>query len=140
MMRLQPRILLSVLLVAPFCVAQQPESAPNAAVAAPVRADFHIRYINGSNVYIDAGRDAGLAEGTKLVLKQDPSKAETAKTNVAIEPGIIAKLTVVARPSASAVCQVSGPTRELAVGGVVTLPNAEVEKLVEKNTLGNARK
>jgi hypothetical protein len=140
MMRLQPRILLSVLLVAPFCVAQQPESAPNAAVAAPVRADFHIRYINGSNVYIDAGRDAGLAEGTKLVLKQDPSKAETDKTNVAIEPGIVAKLTVVAVASTSAVCEVSGTTRALAVGDVVTLPDTEVEKLVEKNTLGNTRK
>ena len=140
MMRLQPGILLSIFLVAPFCVAQQPEPVPNAAAAATVRADFHIRYINGSNVYIDAGRDAGLAEGTKLVLKQDPSKAETDKTNVAIEPGIIAKLTVVAVASTSAVCEVSGTTRELAVGDVVTLPNTEVEKLVEKNTLGNTRK
>ena len=140
MMRLQPGILLSIVLVAPFCVAQQPEPVPNAAAAATVRADFHIRYINGSNVYIDAGRDAGLAEGTKLVLKQDPSKAETDKTNVAIEPGIIAKLTVVAVASTSAVCEVSGTTRELAVGDVVTLPNTEVEKLVEKNTLGNTRK
>ena len=140
MMRLQPGILLSIFLVAPFCVAQQPEPVPNAAAAATVRAEFHIRYINGSNVYIDAGRDAGLAEGTKLVLKQDPSKAETDKTNVAIEPGIIAKLTVVAVASTSAVCEVSGTTRELAVGDVVTLPNTEVEKLVEKNTLGNTRK
>lgn len=140
MKRLQPAILLSILLVASFCVAQEPELAPNAAAAAPVRADFHIRYINGSNVYIDAGRDAGLAEGTKLVLKQDPSKPETDKTNAAIEPGIIARLTVVAVASTSAVCEVSGTTRELAVGDVVTLPDTEVEKLVEKNTLGNTRK
>jgi hypothetical protein len=140
MRRLQPAILLPILLVASFCVAQQPEPAPNAAAAAPVRADFHIRYVNGSNVYIDAGRDAGLAEGTKLVLKQDPSKAETDKTNAAIEPGIVARLTVVAVASTSAVCDVSGTTRELAVGDVVSLPDNEVEKLVEKNTLGNTRK
>jgi hypothetical protein len=140
MMRLQSGILLSILLVTPFCVAQQPEPTPNAAVAAPVRADFHIRYINGSNVYIDAGRDAGLAEGTKLVLKQDASKTDTDKKNAAIEPGIIAKLTVVAVASTSAVCEVSGTTRDLAVGDVVTLPDTEVEKLVEKNTLGNTRK
>ena len=137
---MQPAILLPILLVASFCVAQQPEPAPNAAAAAPVRADFHIRYVNGSNVYIDAGRDAGLAEGTKLVLKQDPSKAETDKTNAAIEPGIVARLTVVAVASTSAVCDVSGTTRELAVGDVVSLPDNEVEKLVEKNTLGNTRK
>ena len=52
-----------LLLAAAACAAQQPESAsvtPARTTAAPVRANFHVRYVNGSNVYIDAGRDAGL--------------------------------------------------------------------------------
>jgi hypothetical protein len=107
--------------------------------AAPIRRDFHIRYINDSNVYIDAGRDAGLAEGTKLVLKQDPTKVTASGTNAAIEPGIVATLTVVAVASTSAVCEVSAASRELAPGDVVSLPDSEVEKLVEKHDLGNTR-
>ncbi len=102
--------------------------------------DFHIRYINGANVYIDAGRDAGLAEGTILVLKQDPLKATTDPTNAAIEQGIIAKLTVVAVASTSAVCEVKDKARDLVEGDIVTLPDNEVEKIVAKNTLGNTRK
>jgi hypothetical protein len=138
---MQPRLFLSALLLAPVCVAQQPESAPSATptAAAPIRTSFHIRYISGNNVYIDGGRDAGLVEGTKLVLKQDPTKSETDNTNSAIEPGVIAKFTVVAVASTSAVCEVQSSTRDLVAGDMVSLPDVEVEKLVAKNTLGNTR-
>jgi hypothetical protein len=96
--------------------------------------------VNGTNVYIDGGRSAGLAEGTKLVLKQDPTKPENDDRNAAIEPGVIAKLTVVSVASTSAVCELVVSKRELAVDDVVSLPDAEVEKLVEKNTVGNTRR
>ena len=96
--------------------------------------------MNGTNVYIDGGRSAGLAEGTKLVLKQDPTKPENDDRNAAIEPGVIAKLTVVSVASTSAVCELVVSKRELAVDDVVSLPDAEVEKLVEKNTVGNTRR
>ena len=90
-------------------------------------------------MYIDGGRNAGLAEGTKLVLKQDPSKAEADNTNSALEPGVVAKLNVVAVASTSAVCEVVASTRDLVAGDTVSLPDAEVEKIVAKNTLGNTR-
>lgn len=129
------------------CAAQQPETVPAAgqsaagqSTAAPTRTQFHIRYINGTNVYIDGGRSSGLAEGTRLVLKQDPTKTESDSSNAALEPGIVAKLTVVSVASTSAVCEIETTARELAVGDVVTMPDTEVEKLVEKNTLGNTRK
>jgi hypothetical protein len=138
------RFIVPILLVSSVCVAQQPDSVlntPNPPTAvASVRSDFQVRYINGANVYIDAGRDAGLTEGTTLVLKQDPSKAATDETNAAIEPGIIAKLTVVAVASTSAVCEIKGKARDLVEGDVVTLPDSEVDKIVAKNTLGNTRK
>ena len=77
----------TLLLLTPFCLwrsfAQEP--APVTSSESPAttaaRADFQIRYVNGTNVYIDGGRDAGLAEGTKLVLKQDPTKPASDPAN-----------------------------------------------------------
>jgi len=144
-MRLQHPILLIVLLIPACCAAQQPATVPApitpvasaADASAPTRTDFHVRYVSGPNVYIDGGRNAGLAAGTSLVLKQNPAKeGESAP----LEPGVIAKLTVVSVASTSAICEVNATTRELAVDDVLSLPDAEVEKLVEKNTLGNTRK
>lgn len=123
-------------------VAQEPEPAPPPATqtaAAPVRTDFNVRYVSGADVYIDGGKSAGLAEGTELVLKQDPGKPSTDKANAAIEPGIIAKLKVVSVATTSAVCEVVASSRDLAADDVVTLPDDEVKKLVEKDTLGNTR-
>lgn len=141
-------MLIPAVVLAPLLAAQQQDSATTAGngatspanIAATVRTDFHVRYINGANVYIDAGRDAGLTEGTALVLKQDTSKAADDAKNTALEPGVIAKLQVVAVASTSAVCEVKSSARDLAVGDTLSLPDAEVEKIVEKNTLGNTRK
>ena len=131
--------LFSLLLAATLSSAAQQTGTPadTASQAAPVRTEFHVRYVSGSNVYIDAGRDAGLAEGTKLVLKQSPSNEN--ETDAPVEPGVVATLTVVSLASTSAVCQVDSSTRDLAVGDVLSLPQSEVEKIVEKNAIGNTR-
>jgi len=138
--------ILAVLLFASVAIAQQQgaEPAPSldakpATTTAPVRSEFHVRYVNGTNVYIDAGRDAGLVEGTALVLKQSTSNSADGQ-NAAVEPGIIAKLQVVAVASSSAVCEVKSTTRDISPGDSLSLPDAEVEKMVVKNTLGNTRK
>jgi len=137
------RLPLALLLLAgPLCVGQDagaPSSAPMQTVAAPIRSDFHIRYVSGPNVYIDGGRNAGLAEGTKLVIKQDPTKPSNDAANTSIEPGVIARLTVVSVASTSAVCEVEKSARELVPDDVASLPDAEVQTLVAKNTLGNTR-
>jgi hypothetical protein len=135
-----------ILFVHIVSAAQQP--APDAAAPAatepvapaPMRSTFHVRYISGTDVYIDGGRSAGLAEGTKLVLKQDPTRPAKDGVEAALEPGVIARLTVVSVASTSAVCEIVATAREIATGDVVSLPDTEVEKLVEKNTLGNTRK
>lgn len=101
---------------------------------------FHVRYISGTNVYIDGGRNAGLVEGTNLILKQDPKKPNGDPSNVALEPGIIAKLRVVSVASTSAVCEIEAKARDLAEGDAVSLPSEEVAKLVQKDTVGNTRK
>lgn len=139
----------SLIFYAAFASAQQPNAdvgqtasaaSPSANAAAPVRAEFHVRYINGTSVYIDAGRDAGLSEGTSLILKQETSNAVADAQNAAVEPGIIAKLQVVAVASNSAVCEVKSTARDIVPGDTLSLPDSEVEKIVVKNTLGNTRK
>src|ERR1700676_5169981 len=111
-------LLFSVLLAAAplISAAQQPgaDAAAAPSQAAPMRTEFHVKYVSGSNVYIDAGRDAGLEEGTKLVLKQAPAKADD--NDAPVVPGIVAKLTVISVVSTSAVCQVDETTRDLAAG------------------------
>ncbi len=131
-------MLLIIFLYFPYCVGQ--EAAVLASKIAPIRNQFHVRYVNGANVYIDGGRNDGLKEGTKLVIKQDPTKPEKDGENVPIEPGVIARLTVVSIASSSAVCEIDASSRILAVGDTVSMPDDEVEKIVEQNTLGNTRK
>jgi hypothetical protein len=131
------RVLLLLTIAVPAW-SQQGSDAPAPSAPAPVRSAFHVRYVNGESVYIDGGREAGLAEGTKVVLKQNPSGADSAKEQV-IEPGVLARLTVVAVATTSAVCQVTASSREIAVGDTLTLPEDEVANEVAKNALGNTR-
>jgi hypothetical protein len=131
-------IFLIIFLYFPYCAGQ--EAAVLASKIAPIRNQFHVRYVNGANVYIDGGRNDGLEEGTKLVLKQDPTKPVKDGENVPVEPGVIARLTVVSIASSSAVCEINDSSRILAVGDTVTMPDDEIEKIVEQNTLGNTRK
>src|SRR6266567_465279 len=118
---------------------QQPDQAP-ASRPVPIRSDFRVKYVNGTDAYIDGGRDSGLAEGTPLVLKQAPSDREASSDETALEPGILAKLTVVSVASSSAICHVNSSARDVVVGDTVTLPQGEIEHLVEKDALGQTRK
>jgi len=134
---------LTLFLILPYCGGQDTPvsvSTPKESAPAPIRSQFHIRYVSGPNVYIDGGRDQGLAEGTKLVIKQDPTKPVKDGENAPIEPGVIAKLTVVSIASTSAVCEIIASSRDLIVGDTVSMPDDEIEKIVEQNTLGNTRK
>ena len=135
---LLPLLLLSVTISA----AQDPtpvQSSETSTSAPTARTQFHIRYVNGSNVYIDGGRSAGLAEGTELVLKQDFTKPSNDKANIPIEPGVIAKLKVISVATTSAICEVVASSRELAAEELVSLPEHELQKLIEKDTIGNTR-
>jgi hypothetical protein len=128
-------------LAAPVCVAQEDPSSPAAppSAAAPARTDFHVRYVSGSNVYIDGGTSSGLVEGTELILKQNTSLSDKEAANTKLEPGVVAKLKVISVASTSAVCEVIASKRDLAENDIVSLPDEEVKKLVDKDALGNSR-
>jgi hypothetical protein len=130
-----------ILIASPWSIAQTQDAATTqtGVEQAVLHPEFHVRYISGTNVYIDGGRDSGLTENTQLVLKQDPTRPDTDSGNKPLAPGIIARLTVISVASTSAVCEVSASTRDLTTSDLITLPDDEVEKLVEKHTLGNTR-
>lgn len=136
------RLMLLLVLVALVCRAQEPDlsapaTPPPSAVSA--RIDFHVRYINGTSVYIDGGTSSGLAEGTQLILKQSTSLSDEEAAKTLLEPGVVARLKVVSVASTSAVCEVVATRRDLVENDVVSLPDEEVKKIVDKDALGNTR-
>lgn len=136
------RLLMLLVLAAPVCRAQEVDpSAPAAPppAAAPARTDFHIKYVSGTDVYIDGGASSGLAEGTQLILRQKTSLSDQQAANTTIEPGVVARLKVISVASTSAVCEVVASKRDLAEGDVVSLPDTEVKKIVDKEAVGNTR-
>lgn len=134
-------VLIIIAGMAPLCYSQQPAPAETAeSKAVKIRTTFQVHYVNGANIYIDGGRDAGVTMGAQMLVKQDPTKPANDPSNASLEPGIVARLTVVAVASTSAVCEVNAKAREVVVGDQVTLSDAEVAKIVEKDTVGDTRK
>ncbi len=136
------QILMLLVLAAPVSPAQEAVgSVPSAALpdAAPARTDFRVKYVSGTDVYIDGGTSSGLQEGTELILKQKTSLSDQEAAATSIEPGVIARLKVISVASTSAVCEVVATKRDLAQGDFVSLPDNEVKKIIDKDTVGNTR-
>jgi hypothetical protein len=125
-----PKVWLLLFFVPSILVAQD---------SAPLQTTFRVRYVADSSIYIEGGRNAGLTEGTKLVIKQSTQKAATDNTDKSIEPGIVAELKVVSVAATSAVCDVVSTARPIVEGDEVSLPQTEVQKIVDKQTLSNSR-
>lgn len=135
-------LLMLLVLAAPVCGAQAVDSSPAPATlpdAAPARTDFHIKYVSGTDVYIDGGTSSGLVEGTELILKQKTSLSDQEAGATSLEPGVIARLRVISVASTSAVCEVVATKRDLAKGDLLSLPDTEVKKIVDKDAVSNSR-
>ena len=136
------QLLVLLVLAAPVCNAQEVVSSPLAApppAAAPTRTDFHVKYISGTDIYIDGGTSSGLAGGTELILRQKTSLSDQEAAGTMIEPGIIARMRVISVASTSAVCEIVATKRELTQDDIVSLPETELKKIVDKDAVGNTR-
>lgn len=136
------RFIMLLVLAAPVCGAQQMDVTGAAAAppaAAPARTDFHVKYLSGTNVYIDGGTSSGLEEGTQLILKQKTSLTDQEAAGTTIEPGVVARLKVISAASTSAVCEVLATRREISKDDILSLPDAEVKKIIDKDTVSNTR-
>jgi hypothetical protein len=85
------------------------------------RTVFHVRYVAAGAVYIDAGREAGLAEGFRLTIKRKaPGQAE-------MEARDLGEVAIVSIASASAVCEIKSKTADFEVGDLAYLSPADSE-------------
>ncbi|HSE50335.1 MAG TPA: hypothetical protein VLA96_14105 [Terriglobales bacterium] len=126
--------ILFLTLLSTAALAQSPEE--------PMRVRFRVRYVTGDAVYLEGGRNAGLSEGMKLVVKVSPSSAAPASASSDVpddEAPIVARLKVASVAATSAVCEIESATRQLVAGDFATLPRDEVEALVTRRTLSNTR-
>ncbi len=100
---------------------------------------FRVKYVAEGVVYLDAGNNAGLAEGMKLVIKRsavintDSGNGE-AKANL-----IVAEISVASVAESSSVCEVTKKNREIAQGDVAYLAQEQIEALVQKRALSSTR-
>jgi AMIN domain-containing protein len=111
-----------------------------AAVANPgMRTEFHVKYVQQETAYLDGGRSAGLAEGMKLVVKNEQPASQVGANSEAAS-GPAAELVVVAVAETSAVAEIRIPKRDIVAGDVAYLSSEDIQALVQQNALGATRK
>ena len=104
----------------------QTTSASATTVVSVNRTRFNVKYVAEDAVYIDGGKDAGLAQGMELTVK----KADV----------IIAELAVASVSNTSAVCEIRSKSADMQRGDVAVLSQTDQDKLVQAQTLGPNRK
>jgi len=111
-----------------------------AVVANPgMRTEFHVKFVEQESAYLDGGRSAGLAEGMKLLVKNDKPAAQAA-ANAEGASGPAAELVVVAVAETSAVTEIRLPKRDIVPGDLAYLTSEDIQALVQQHALGATRK
>jgi len=106
-----------LLLVACLLAALPALSAPR---QVGIQTRFSVKYVAADAVYLNAGRDAGLAEGQKLTVR---------RTDAAAGGRVIAELQVVSVASSSAACTIRTSSEAVRIGDEAELSPADTENL-----------
>lgn len=99
---------------------------------------YKIKFVTPGAVYLEGGRNAGLAEGMKLIVRDDTIKASANPTDP--DPRIIAELEVASVAETSAVTEIKSAKRDLTVNDLAWLSQADQDSLVVQRTLSPTRK
>lgn len=110
--------------------AQQPE----------VRTVFRVKYVAEGAVYLDGGRNAGLAEGQKLDVKRSGTTTLESRTGDVKATRIFAQLEVTSVAESSAVCEVRSSTEQVRTGDMAYLSPEDVEKLAQLRAASGVRR
>jgi hypothetical protein len=100
---------------------------------------FRVKYVAQGAAYLEGGRSSGLAEGMKLVVRDD-GVVVPAPPIIGVDPREIAELEVVSVAESSAVTDIKSSKREIRVGDLAWLSGADEAALVQKRTLSATRK
>jgi hypothetical protein len=97
------------------------------------RTTFRVKYVAEGSVYLDGGREAGLAVGMKLTVRRDEGSP-------AVEPaGIIAELEVTAVATTSAVCDIKNSLTGLKPGDQADLSAEDAQIVLAMKISENSR-
>jgi hypothetical protein len=94
-----------------------------------VPSSFNVKFVSADAVYLDAGSNAGLTEGQKLLIKR---KGE--------EDAVVAQIEIESVASASAVGKILSRSGEIAPGDVASLTPEELSKMARTAAGANAAK
>jgi len=103
-----------------------------------LRTVFHVKFVQQDSAYIDAGRNAGVAEGMKLVVVSSDPKG--ALPNSTSQTAALAELTVVGIAETSAVTQIHVLQRDVVPGDLAYLSDTDLQALVQQHSLSSTRK
>jgi hypothetical protein len=117
-----------------------PTSAPPIAQPnADIRIAFQIKYVAEGVVYLDGGRNDGLAEGMKLVVRNGEPPTVLNAANYQ-QGQAVAELQIGSVALASAVAEVHNPAQDLKVGEWAYLSREDTDALVAQHSLSATRK
>ncbi len=100
------------------------------------RVAFRVKYAIQDAVYLEGGRNAGLAEGMTLEVKR-PVSAEAGGQGPG--EGVVAVLVVSSVADSSAVCDVQSSSGELHAGDLAYLSKADAEAVAVKRAMSRTR-
>jgi hypothetical protein len=104
-----------------------------------LRTRFRVKYVAADAVYLEGGRNAGLAEGMKLIIRPSATEIGQAASTDTTSLEDVAELKVVSVASTSAVCEVVSSKRAIVIGDLASIPQDEAEALIQKRALGATR-
>lgn len=104
-----------------------------------LRTRFRVKYVAADAVYLEGGRNAGLADGMRLIIRPSAAEATQSSASDATALEDVAELKVVSVASTSAVCEVVSSRRAIVMGDLASLPADEAEALIQKRALGATR-
>jgi hypothetical protein len=107
-----------------------------------LRKAYRVKYVAQDAAYLDGGRTGGLAEGMKLIVREDPASGQTvvAPATDGIGENGIAELEVISVAETSAVTNILAPKRPVKAGDLAYLSAGDQEALVERDALSATRK
>lgn len=102
--------------------------------------EYRIKYVAAGAVYLEGGRNVGLAEGVKLSVKRaTPLPTAAGKGGQPGPSAVIAQIRITSVAEVSAVCEVISSKAEIQVGDIAYLEEQDAEALAEKTLLGGTR-
>jgi hypothetical protein len=115
-------------------------ATPRLASGVDAHREYRVKYVAEGAVYLEGGRNVGLAKGMKLSVKRTAQGPAEAGKDQPVGPQVMAQIRVVSVAQISSVCEVLEQKEEIRVGDVASLNPEEFEALVQQEALSPTRK